>query len=71
MTLLNKVTANTIYFSDSVHPVSTQSRHKWYNQGMSKEDFLTCVICNVNSEVVFKRSWPVQTNGVYMVGSLT
>ena len=30
MTLLNKVMTNTIHFSDSVRPVSTQSRHKWY-----------------------------------------
>ena len=28
MTLLNKVMTNTIHYS--VHPVSTQSRHKWY-----------------------------------------
>ena len=27
MTLLNNVMTNTIHFSDSVHPVSTRSRH--------------------------------------------
>ena len=32
MTLLNKVTTNTIHFSDSVQPVSTQSRHNWYGK---------------------------------------
>ena len=30
--MLNKVKTNTIHFLDSVHPVSTQSRHKWYGK---------------------------------------
>ena len=33
MTQMNKITTNTIHFSDSVHPVQLRAdRHKWYGK---------------------------------------
>ena len=57
MTLLNKITTNTIHFSDSVHPVSTQSRQ---TQVVRKINFIVVLSFQLDLRTV--TNW----NGSYL-----